>query len=76
MSDPEETRPPSGGDGKAKPRAKKRPEQRREERRGGMRALAASLPGATRRAFGRRGLAEAGLIAEALASEEEEGAAA
>ena len=29
-----------------------------------MRALAASLPGATRRAFGRRGLAEAGQIAQ------------
>lgn len=33
-------------------------------RRGGMRALAATLPAITRRALGRRGFAEGGLIAE------------
>ena len=37
---------------------------RSDERKGGMRALAATLPDVTRRAFGRRGLAEAGLIAQ------------
>lgn len=59
MPEPED-KPPAGSRDKAKAR-EKRPV---EERRGGMRALGASLPGVTRRAFGRRGLAEAGLIAQ------------
>ena len=59
MPEPEES--PTA---KARSKATVRQGKPAQERRGGMRALGASLPGATRRAFGRRGLAEAGLIAQ------------
>lgn len=58
---PEQEESPSA---KAQSKAKGRQSKPAQERRGGMRALGASLPGVTRRAFGRRGLAEAGLIAQ------------
>ncbi len=41
-----------------------RPRVGNRARRGGMRALAATLPAITRRALGRRGFAEGGLIAD------------